>query len=470
MTIMPYIPELLGVFTVFALFVLILLDSGEKRLFYTSLGLSALAVPVCAMALCQNAVLLHGTYRIDAFSQYFKLLLYIGLFLTICLCTKLDGVSGKRKGEFLLLLHTATLAMTFLVSAAHMIPFYLSLELSSYALYTLVVLRRGKNKGIESGLKYFFIGASASAVMLMGFAFLYGAAGSGHFTAMAKAACAGPTPILLLGLVFTLSGAFFKLAVFPFHFWAPDAYEAAPHPAAAFISTVSKVAAIAVILRIASMGTGFGQGFTNVLLVLTVFSLAVGNLAAMGQTDLKRLFAFSSIAHAGYVMIGVASGNVDGFAGAAFYAFALVLMKFTCFFAVVKVSEGGENPSMDDLAAFHKRCPVLAATLMMALFGLAGIPPTVGFTGKLLLFTGALKSGLLWLALFAMANVVVSIYYYLKVLKAAYLLEPAVEKPRIPLTLPESALAVLVLLAMIVIGIWPTPVTDLAFTAAGTLF
>jgi NADH-quinone oxidoreductase subunit N len=336
-------------------------------------------------------------------------------------------------------------------------------------LYILVSLRRDRVRGIRAGLKYFLVGASASAVMLFGLALVYGTTGEAYLVElMAGLPMYAAQPAFTLGLIMVLCGFFFKLAIFPFHIWAPDVYEGAANPVAAYIATVSKVAAIGILVRMAALGdTAY---FVDVLAVLAITSMTVGNLAALAQKDFKRLLAYSSVAHGGYLLIGVLSMGQAGYAAATFYALAVLVMKFTCFMVVVNVAVGDRNPTVADLAGLHRRAPLMAMALMMALFGLAGIPPTIGFTGKLLLFTAAMSQGHFTIVLIAMVNVVISLYYYLMVLRAAYLLEPAADAPAVPETLPLKVLSVAMIGAMVILGLYPHHLIELTRRAVALLF
>ncbi len=432
-----------------------------------ALVMAAIAVGVSLAALGFSGDLFAGTYRIDLFSQCYKCLLSVGLFLVVCLCGDLRGIRDGLQAEFYLLLAVTTLAMMMLVSSAHLLTVYMALELSSYSLYILVALGRDRDLAIKSGLKYFLVGASASAVMLFGMAMLYGIAGSAYLGELSHVL--PPLlerPAAAIGLLLTLGGFFFKLAVFPFHFWAPVVYAGAANQVATYIATVSKVAAIAILIRVAALGST--TYIIHVLAILSIVSMTVGNLAAIVQKDLKRLLAYSSVAHGGYVLIGILCMGAAGYAAATFYALAILVMKFTCFMVVVKVAGDGRNPTVADLAGLHQRAPLLAMALMMALFGLAGIPPTIGFTGKLLLFNAAMTRGYLALILIAMINVVISLYYYLQVLRAAYLLEPAAEAaPAYHENVTIKLLSVILIAAMVIFGIYPQHLIQLANRAVG---
>jgi len=421
---------------------------------------AAIAAGVAIAGLGFSGDLFAGTYRVDLFSQFYKCLLSIGLFLVVCLCRDTTGVRDDLQAEFYMLLAVCTLAMTMLVSCVHLLTIYVALELSSYALYILVSLRRDRVRGIRAGLKYFLVGASASAVMLFGLALIYGTTGEAYLVKlMAGLPLYIEQPAFNIGLLMVLCGFLFKLAIFPFHIWAPDVYEGAANPVAAYIATVSKVAAIGILVRMAALGdTAY---FADVLAVLAITSMTVGNLAALVQKDFKRLLAYSSVAQGGYLLLGVLSMGQAGYAAATFYAVAVLVMKFTCFMVVVKVAVGDSNPMVTDLAGLHRQAPLMAMALMMALFGLAGIPPTIGFTGKLLLFTAAISQGHFTLVLIAMVNVVISLYYYLMVLRAAYLLEPADDAPVIQETLPLKALSLAMIVAIVALGIYPQHLIEL---------
>ncbi len=458
-----FIPELysLGAAGVFFLFCLCRPDS--RRDYGAAMILSALGLFLTVWSVGFQGSLFEGVYRVDLYSQVFKVLIYCGFFLAVCLCADLSGVDESRHSEFYFLLALCTLAMMLLVSCVHLLAIYIALELSSYSLYVLVYLRRGYQKGLESALKYFIMGAASSALMLFGFALVYGTGQSAYLVDLMRDLPGRINePVVLIGFILALSGFFFKLAVFPFHFWAPDAYEGAPHQVSAYIATASKVAAIAVLIRIIALSGGQSDRLAWFLIVLSVASMTVGNLAAIAQKDLKRLLAFSSVAHAGYVMIGILSLTALGYASAVFYGMSLLVMKFTCFMVVVKASENGRNISTGDLAGLHYRAPVLALALLLALFGLAGIPPTMGFTAKLLIFTAAMKQGLLWLVIAAMFNVVISLYYYLQILKAAYFIEPEGQPPPIVVSTPLKLAAIAMILLMVAGGVYPGPVIDLA--------
>ena len=443
---------------------------ASKRDHLTALVLAGLGIVFSMAAVWQDGMLFMKAYRVDLFSQVFKVMLSLGLFLVVCICGELKDIRDRNRPEFFLLLFVCTLAMMLLVSGNHLLTIYVSLELSSYSLYVLVTLRRQEDMGVEAGIKYFLVGIFASAIMLFGIGLVYGTTRATYLDDLVlRIPQFVDQPAVLMGLLLTLGGFFFKLAVFPFHFWVADVYQGANNQVTAFIATVSKVAAIAILVRlVASSGDGSTR-LVQVLVGLSIVSMTLGNLAAITQQDLKRLLGYSTVAHAGYVLIGVLSLSRDGYAGAVFYAMAILLMKFTAFLVVVKVAEEGENLQVDQLAGLHRRSPILALALMVSLFSLAGIPPTIGFTGKFLVFVAAIQKGYLALVLIAMINVVVSLYYYLLVIRAAYLLEPKVDLPAISVSPGTRLLAGGLIVAMIVAGFSPYYLLELAQAAVGVL-
>ena len=455
-------PELVLLLSVAIFLTVACLKPDPRRDHTLAVGMAAVTVAAAVAGGPMSGDLFNHIYRVDLFSQVFKVLIAVGYFLVIVLCDNFKGLADDRHGEGYLLLATCTLAMMLMASAVHLLALVLALELSSYSLYLLVFLHRERRWGMIAGLRYFLVGISASAITLFGLALIYAVTGTLHVDQLAERV-PGMTghPMLVAGLLLTLAGFFFKLALFPFHLWAPDAYQGAPNPVAAFIAAVSKVAAVAVLLRIVSLALGNGEMLARAMIAMAVLSMTIGNLAAIAQRDFKRLMAFSSVAHAGYLLLGLLCMTPAGYAAAMFYAAVVLVLKFTCFMVLIRVAEEGRNLQIDELAGLHRRSPLLALALMMALFGLAGIPPTIGFAGKLFIFVAAMQNGYLALVLIAMVNVVISLYYYLLVLKAAYLDEPVQAVAPIHLTMPARVLAMVMITMIVGLGLYPTALFDL---------
>jgi NADH-quinone oxidoreductase subunit N len=466
-----FIPELYCLFMAAFFFGLAMAPRPNPRRDYLiALLLSGVGVVVCLGAVRLEGSLFFEAYRVDLFSQVFKVMLAMGLFLVICLCTELNGIEERHHPEFYLFLTTCTLGMMMLVSSVELLTIYVALELSSYSLYILVPLRRGHGIDVEAGIKYLMVGATSSAVMLFGLSYIFGVT---HTTYVVEIIQILPTvittPAAIIGLLLTLCGFFFKLAVFPFHFWAPDVYQGATNQVTAYIATASKVAAVAIIIRMVSLTGGNSTYLVHVLVTLSIASMTLGNLVAIVQKDMKRLLAYSSISHAGYVLIGILSMSQTGYASAIFYALAYLVMNICCFLVVVKVAHDGSDLKIAQLAGLHRRSPLLAMALMLAIFGLAGIPPTIGFTGKFLVFAAAMQKGYITLVIIAMINATISLYYYILVVKAAYLLEPDEELPVLAVSMPTKLLTVALVTVMVVFGVFPHHLLEVAKAAANIL-
>jgi NADH-quinone oxidoreductase subunit N len=441
-----------------------------RRLHALALTLAGVGLLVTVLSARQEGMLFFEAYRVDLFSQVFKVLLALGTFWVIFSCSELASIDERQHAEFYFFLSVSTLAMMMLVSAVELLTIYVAMELSSYSLYLLVPMRRRTDEYVETGIKYFMIGVTASAFMIFGISLLFGMVKSTYVVDMIRVLPTVITqPAALVGLVLTLAGFFFKQALFPFHIWAPDVYQGAANQVTTFIGTASKMAAAAMVIRFVGFSGGESAVLVKLLVVLSVLSMTFGNLVALIQKDLKRLLAYSSIAHAGYMMTGILSMTQRGFAGAIYYAIAYLVMTYACFMVIMRLAEDGRNLQIEELAGLHKRSPLLAMTLMLGLFGLAGIPPTVGFTGKFLVFAAALEKGYLALVIIGMINATISLYYYLMVIKAAYLLEPAHPYPPVAVDSWTRSLSIILVLAMVYLGVFPDQFVALTEAAARSL-
>lgn len=409
-----------------------------------------------------------GIYRVDRFSQLLKLGLTIGLALTLLVSRDLPSVRRSSRNDLPIFLTLGTLGMMMLVSATELLTLFVVLELSAYSLYVMAALNRDQRLAGEGGAKYLLFGAAASAVTLYGLSLIYGAVGS---TLLENVVHAEPTPLLVLGVILTLSALFFKLAVLPFHAWAPDTYQAAPHQVATFIGTSSKVAAVGILVRVLTMALD-SDAVQSLLIALAVVSMTVGNLAALAQKDLKRLLAWSTVAHAGYMLLGMLTLSELGMAAAIFYVLTYLIIAFAAFLAVVAVSPKGENPSLESLKGLYRRAPLVGVVLLAGMFGLAGVPPTPGFSGKWFIFSAALDSHFFWLVLIGAVNATISLYYYLRVVRYAYQTVPdddAQGTAPIKVALPTQLAAWIAMAIIIVVGFYPGPLWELARGAAKVL-
>lgn len=433
----------------------------------TSWALSMLAalttLAACAYYLsAEGEPFFPGIYRVDAFSQVFKLGIAIALALTIAISGQQASTRAHARVDMHFFFFMSAFGMMMLVSATELLTLYIALELSAYGLYILAALNRNERMGSEAAAKYILFGAAASAVSLYGISMIYGAT---QTTYIAEILSASPSAFLIAGVVLTLVGLLFKLAAAPLHAWAPDVYQGAPHESAVFLGSASKVAAVGVLLRVLAFAVPEVEQLSLVLIVISVASMTLGNLAALVQRDFKRLLGFSAVAHAGYILMGMLTFTQLGAAASIFYVLTYVPIVFCAFLVVAAVSRNGANPSIKDLAGLYQRSPLLAIVLLAAMFGLAGIPPTPGLMGKWFLFSAAIDAGYLWLVVVAALNATVSLYYYLLVVKEAYLSPPDLQSDIV--LSPTYKVAGLAGLAMIFFtGFYPAPVWSLARGAA----
>jgi NADH-quinone oxidoreductase subunit N len=381
----------------------------------------------------EKASLLNGMLVVDPLTQLVKQSLLVLTLFTALL--SIETTFTDHVGEFFALLLLATVGMMFLVSSEELLMIFVSLELTSLSLYILTAFNKHNAKSAEAALKYFLFGGMAAAVTLFGMSLIYGLSGATNLRAIA-AALTGPAldPLLLAAIVMTVVGFGFKVAAVPFHLWAPDAYEGAPTPSAAFIASGSKVASFFILAKVMMLGfagaegsgawKAYVPGWVPVIALVAALSLVLGNLAAIAQKSVKRLLAYSAIAHAGYMLLGVMADSSTGVASLVFYVITYALTTVGAFGVVAIVEQSGGD-KLTDFAGLSRRAPVLAFCLFIFILSLAGIPPLAGFFGKFYLFLAAAAAskqslGLLWIVILALAMSCVSLYYYLKVLKQAY--------------------------------------------------
>jgi NADH-quinone oxidoreductase subunit N len=383
---------------------------------------------------------------------------------------------GMYRGEFFLLALSATLGMIVMVSANHFLTLYLGLELLSLSLYTMVALNRDSAAATEAAMKYFVLGALASGLLLYGMSMIYGATGSLEITAVAHALEGEHVnkAVLAFGLVFVVSGLAFKLGVVPFHMWIPDVYEGAPTAVTLFIATAPKLAAFAMAIRLLVNGLlPLAVDWQQMLVLLSVLSMAIGNLAAIAQTNIKRMLAYSTISHMGFMLLGLLSGVVnnnwlnaaDAYSAAMFYAVAYVLMSLGAFGMVLLLSRAGfEAENLADFKGLNSRSPWFAFIMLLLMFSLAGVPPTVGFFAKYSVLLATLGAGQVWLAVVAVLFSLIGAFYYLRVVKLMYFDEPqdtAPIEPKLDISVLLSANG----LAVLALGILPGPLMQLCLYA-----
>lgn len=408
----------------------------------------------------------------DAPASYFTVIFCLGTLLTIFVSLTYHRREFPRIGEYYTLILFATFGMMVMASAADLIAIFLGLEMMSIPLYVLAGVYHGRYRSREAALKYFLLGAFASGFMLYGIAFIYGAFGTTNLAQITALAEGSGYPIIYvaIGMTLILVGLSFKAGVVPFHMWVPDVYEGAPAPVTAFMSAGPKAAAVIAILRIFVIYSPVVD-FTQLFWILSVLTMTWGNVVALRQDNIKRMLAYSSIAHAGYVLIAVTAGGPEGIAAAAFYLLVYTFMNIGAFGVIILFAERGESyENISDYAGFGYQFPFAGIAMTIFLASLGGIPGTAGFVGKFVVFKGAIQNGYYWLAVIGVLNSAVSIYYYLRVVVAMYMKYP---QPRmVSVSWSPSLLAgvIVALFGVIQIGILPEAWFNLAAEAAASVF
>ncbi len=478
--LLPAYPEIFLLIMVSAILVVDLFLPQTLR--YVTYALTQLALAGCAVLTLDVAVLTQGmvTYTFsnmfvaDLMGHALKLAAYIALFTTLVYSRTYLSDRGMWKGEFFALVLFALMGIMVMISANHFLTLYLGLELLSLSLYALVALDRDSARSTEAAMKYFVLGALASGLLLYGMSMIYGATGTLDISQVAKVlATANPNKIVLtFGLVFLVSGMAFKLGVVPFHMWIPDVYHGAPTAVTLIIGSAPKLAAFAMAMRLLVMGLlDLAVDWQQMLVILAVLSMALGNLAAIAQTNIKRMLAYSTISHMGFMLLGLLAGVVNGnwlnaadaYSAAMFYVVVYVLTTLGSFGMVLLLSRAGfEAENLDDFKGLNARNPWYAFLMLLLMFSLAGVPPTVGFYAKLSVLQPLLAADMTWLAVVAVLFSLIGAFYYLRIVKLMYFDEPADTAPITP-SLDMSVLISVNGLAVLVLGIMPQSLMALCY-------
>lgn len=407
-----------------------------------------------------------GMFVGDLMSDVLKLVTCFGVMAILVYSRDYLSVRGMFRGEFFSLALFATLGMMVMISANHLLTLYLGLELLSLSLYAMVALQRDSATATEAAMKYFVLGALASGMLLYGMSMIYGATGTLEITRIATviAEDGAKNLVLVFGLVFLVAGIGFKLGAVPFHMWLPDVYHGAPTAVTLFIGSVPKLAAFAFIIRLLVQGLGAVeiQGhWQQMLAVMAVLSLIVGNITAIAQTNLKRMLAYSTISHMGFLLLGILAGGLNGYAYSMFYAVVYVLTSLGAFGMILLLSRDGfEADALDDYKGLNQRSPWRAFLMLLLMFSMAGVPPTVGFYAKFAVLQAVVEAGHVWLAVIAVVFSLIGAFYYLRIVKLMYFDAPDDSAP-IASRADAGVLLSLNGAAVLVLGIFPQPLMAL---------
>jgi len=470
-SLVPLLPEIILAVGAMALLMLGVYRTPRTEILIDVLSIILLIIAGVAVVLLPAGKLtaFGGSFVVDDFARFLKVLAIGGSAAAILMSIDYDRREGQQRFEYSVLIVLSTLGMLMLISAADLIALYLGLELMSLPLYVVAASHRNSLRSSEAGLKYFVLGALSSGMLLYGASLVYGFTGTVSFNGIAHSAAEAGTG-LIFGLVFLFAGFCFKVSAVPFHMWTPDVYEGAPTPVTAFFSAAPKVAGIAMFVRVAVMAfPGITTQWQEIVAFVSIASMLLGSFAAIGQRNIKRLMAYSSIGHMGFALIGLAAGTSEGVQGVLVYMAIYVTMTLGTFAVILSMRRGGGMvESIDQLAGLARTHPGMAFMMAMLLFSMAGIPPLAGFFAKFYVFLAAIKAGLYILAVIGVLASVVGAYYYLTIVKTMYFDEPAEGFVGMPAAL-KVVLGVCALFN-IVFFIYPAPLVGVASAAAQSLF
>lgn len=462
-------PEMILSVVAMALLLINVFVKGEQKGYLGYLSIAGILVALysltCAWGTPQEGF--SGSVIQDNFAIFFKGIFLVSAALSILITDQYIQREGCNQGEIYPLILFATVGMMFMAAGTDLMTIFLGLEVLSVSLYVLAGFNRGNIKSNEAGLKYFLLGAFSTGFLLYGMALTYGATGTTKVAKIALAAQSGMVSsnlMLVAGMLLMATGFAFKVAAAPFHMWTPDVYEGAPTPMTAFMSVGPKAAGFAAFLRVFLVALPvFKPEWSSLIWILAVLTMTVGNITALYQQNIKRMLAYSSIAHAGYILVGFTAGNAVGTAGIMFYMLSYAFMNIGAFAVIVLVGKKGEdNNNISDYAGFGYKHPVLAVAMCVFLFSLAGIPPAAGFVGKFYLFSGAVQAGYIWLAIIGVLNSAASVYYYLRVMVFMYFKEPTEDFAWVKLSPAVVICLILAVAGVLIPGVIPGSILELA--------
>ena len=468
------LPEvILAVWASVVLMVDLFVDTRRHRqpmLILALVGIVAAMVAAVAL-LGQNTTAFFGLAVVDDFAIYFKVIFLLAAALVLLASESFTERVRENVAELYGLILFCTMGLMLMASTKELMSIYLSLEISSLSLAFLATWAKRELRSSEAGLKYFVLSAVSSSILLFGMALLYGITGSTDLSVIGQVLTTNASPAALLAMSMLVAGFGFKIAAVPFQMWTPDVYEGAPTPVTAYLSVASKSAGFAVVMRIFEVALGSGEIQTvwiQMFMVISILTMFVGNLAALLQTNIKRLLAYSSIAHVGYMMMGLAAASPNGLSSVMYYLLVYAFTNIGAFAVVIAVSRYVEGEDLSNYSGLGQRSPVLAGILAICLLSLAGIPPLAGFFAKMYLFWAAAERGLYFLVILGVINSAISLYYYARVIRQMYLIDPVTEQPVRVGAAPALSLAAATL-GVVFIGVFSSPFIQAALGAASTM-
>lgn len=438
--------------------------------YYATQAILLVTVFIIALSFTNDRVLtFDGSFVRDSFADILKifiLLISAGIFVF-----SKEYLQQKQfyQGEFFTLGLFGVLGMMVMVSANNLITMYLGLEIMSLALYAMIAMRKEDKVASESAMKYFVLGALATGMLLYGFSMIYGATGHIQFDHMAAKIASGSVDqvVLSFGIVFIVIGLAFKLGAVPFHMWMPDVYHGAPTAMTLYLGTAPKIAGFAMMYRILVEGLpGVVADWQELLIMLSVLSMVVGSIAAIAQTNLKRMLAYSGIGHIGFMLLGFIAINPDGYSAAMLYTLIYAVTGLAGFGIIVAFARtGNEFDTLDDFKGMNQKNPWMAFMMLLTMFSMAGVPPLLGFYAKVIVIEEVVKAGFVWLAVVAVITAVISAFYYLRVVKVMYFDSPIEGTPSVPVAKSMTYAVSLVAIALLVFGLYPSPIIDISYSS-----
>jgi len=472
-SLVPLMPEIVLLTGLSIVLVIDLFLSQDKRIITYSLAQLSLLATIAAVVMVGGShtdLVFDANYIRDPMSDVLKIATLVISIAMLVYAKEFLQRHEMFKGDFIILTLFAVFGMLVMISAGSFLSLYLGLELLALSMYALVAFDHEKSNGAEAAMKYFVLGALASGLLLYGISMIYGATGALDFASVSQAVASAEQNnlILVFGLVFLIIGIAFKFGAVPFHMWVPDVYQGAPTAVTLFIGSVPKIAAFALTMRILVDGlAALHADWQGMLVILAVLSMAVGNLIAVAQAILRRMLAYSTISHVGFIFLGILAGTSEGYAASMFYAIVYSVMAMGGFGMIVLMSRKGfEADNIEDLKGLNQRNPWYAGMMMLIMFSMAGVPPTVGFFAKLFVLDAVISVDLVWLALVAVAFSIIGAFYYLRVVKTIYFDQPEDETPLVASTDTQIIFS-LNGLTMLALGLFPASLMTVCSVAIG---